>query len=315
MRFFQERKQPVGPAHEDAVSPGGAPDPGRPGPSGQGRDLRQRPQRSSHGERRVAGRITQDRVELRKHAHPEVVEPGPFGGRAFADEEVLASELGERVSLGSRGQSGIEELALVGQERDQVRVSRVGLLRRVARDLALTLHRQTVDEHVVHASPLAGLGRQAPVEAGGLEGDDDLRETVGFGHNHGLAEEPVDLLSSTVQPSSSQHRAVVGERGRLPLTGEVDAQHQCIARHLQPTTFALLLLPAKPPGHQWSGGRTGSICGGTRTRVYFGHGRLTSHVLGEPFGTPSPQSPTWGSRPPSRSQNFPMLKSLPAPRR
>lgn len=28
------------------------------------------------------------------------------------------------------------------------------------------------------------------------------------------------------------------------------------------------------------------------------------------YGTPSPQFPTWGSRPPSSDQNFPMLKSV-----
>ena len=157
-------------------------------------------------------------------------------------------------------------LPWVGEEGDEVSVPGIGLLGGVAGDLSFSLHRKAVDEDVVHTGPLAGFGGQTPVEAGRLERDDDLRETVGFGHSHGLGKELVDLLGSTVEPAAPEDLTIVGEGGGLALAGEVDAQDESIRWNAKATTLALLLLSAKSAGNE--GPRRGrEISGGTGRNV------------------------------------------------
>ena len=86
------------------------------------------------------------------------MEASAFGGGLFTDENVVAGKLGEGVSVERGGETGVEKLALVGEKGDEVRVPGVGLLGGVAGDLSFSLHRKAVDEDVVHAGPLAGLG-------------------------------------------------------------------------------------------------------------------------------------------------------------
>jgi hypothetical protein len=239
--FLQEGEKLLGPAEQDPVSLSGAADPGGPGASGEGGDLRERRHGSGDGEGGVGCGFPEDGEELREHAHPEVVEPGAFGGGLFTDEDVVAGELGEGVSVGAGGETGVEELALVGEEGDEVSVPGVGLLGGVAGDLSFSLHRKAVDEDVVHAGPLAGFGGQTPVEASRLERDDNLREAVGFGHSHGLGEQLLDLLSPAVESAAPQDLAIVREGGGLPLAGEVDAQDERVRWNAKPTTLAFVL--------------------------------------------------------------------------
>jgi hypothetical protein len=82
-----------------------------------------------------------------------------------------AQDLGVRVVISDRG-PGLEALALVREEGDEVSIRGVGFLRGAPGDLALPLHREAVDQDVVDAGPLAGLGGETPVETRGLEGDD-----------------------------------------------------------------------------------------------------------------------------------------------
>jgi hypothetical protein len=54
--------------------------------------------------------------------------PGRRGG-LFTDEDVVAGELGEGVSVGGGGEAGVEELALVGEGGDEISVPGLGLPR------------------------------------------------------------------------------------------------------------------------------------------------------------------------------------------
>ena len=294
MGVLEKGQQGPGPAEQDAVSLGGAADSGRPGASRQRGELGEGTEGTGDGQRRVGCGIPEYGEELRKHTHPEVVKPGALGSRLLADEEVLVGELGEGVPLDRGRQAGIEELALVRQEGDQVGISWIGLLGGVAGDFTLSLHREAVDEHVVHAGPLASFGSQTPVEAGGLEGDDDLRETVGFGHSHGLGEKLVDLLGPAAEPAAPQDLPIMGEGGRLSLPGEVDTEHEGISWHTEPTSLSLLLLSAQPTGNQGPRRGDGGVGGGRGGNVYFGHGRLTSYVLGENLWDTKPAIPNLG---------------------
>jgi hypothetical protein len=242
--LFEEGKKLLGSAEQDPVSLSGTADPSGPGASGEGGDLGEWSHGPGDGEGGVGGGFPEDGEELREHAHPEVVEPSAFGGGLFTDEDVVAGKLDEGVSVGGGGETGIEELALVRQEGDQVGISWIGLLGGVAGDFTLSLHRKAVDEDVVHAGPLAGFGSQTPVEAGGLEGDDDLREAVGFGHSHGLGEELVDLLGPAVEAAAPQDLPVMGEGGGLPFPCEVDAQDEGVGGDAKPATLAFVLLSA-----------------------------------------------------------------------
>lgn len=131
------------------------------------------------------------------------------------------------------------------KEGDEVRVARIGLLGGVACDLALALDRQTVDEDIVHASALTCFGREAPVEAGGFESHDELRQAMSAAAQLGLWKEAIDLVSTAPQAPTAEDMAVVRERSGLLFTGQIDAQHQRITGDSSTTSSSLLLLATK----------------------------------------------------------------------
>ena len=70
---------------------------------------------------------------------------------------------------------------------------------------------------------------------------DDQYEIVAI-ERLGLGEEAVDLVSTALQAPAAQDMAIVGKRSGLPLTGQVDAQDECVTRYAGATTSAFLLL-------------------------------------------------------------------------
>jgi len=115
---------------------------------------------------------------------------------------------------------------------------------------------------------------------------------VGFGQGLSFRKEAIDLVSPAVDPAASQDVSVVGEGGGLSLPGQIDAEDESIVRDAEPAAAAFLLFTPKTPSHHGSvrGGR--EIRSGPGGSDYLGHGRLTSHGLGDDHWDIKPVSPT-----------------------
>jgi hypothetical protein len=102
-----------------------------------------------------------------------------------------------------------------------------------------------MDEDVVHSGAFTRLSGETPIEAGGLEGHDEMRQPMLLHERLGLGEEAIDFVGTAVEAATPQHVAIVRERSGLPFAGQVDAQDQRVTRNPGATTSAFVLLAAK----------------------------------------------------------------------
>lgn len=256
---LEKRQEAGGAGGEDALAVGGTTDAGDPGAGGESGELGKRGQGARGGERSGAGGIAEDGEELRERAVPEVVEAGALGRREFADAHVVTGELPERVALAGAGEAALGELALVGQRADEIGITRIGMLRVEARDLAFLLDGEGVDEHVVEPRAFAGFGRKAPVMAGRLEGDDDAGEAVGLRQGARLGEELVNGFGAGTEAAAAEDVGAVAVAGGLVLAGEIEAQDEGVRRDALALALALFLRTSQAAADQRTGAGERSI--------------------------------------------------------
>jgi len=173
---------------------------------------------------------------------------------------------------------------------------------------ALALNGEAVDQDVVDAGPFTGFGGEAPVEAGGLEGDQELGEAVLVGKGQGLGEEAVDFVGGAAQATTSEDLAIVGEGGGVMLPGQVDTENEGVRRDTLATPLAFGLFSPEATGNEGSGWERGRRAAGGRSE-YFGHGRLTSHVLGDDLWDTKPARPNLGQPPTLPRSQLPHTKT------
>jgi hypothetical protein len=80
-----------------------------------------------------------------------------------------------------------------------------------------------MDEHIVHPGTFTRFGGEAPVEAGGLEGHDEMGQAMRLDEGLSFRKEPVDLVSTAVEAPTPQNLAIVRERSGLTFPSQINA--------------------------------------------------------------------------------------------